>query len=92
MIHKLKSDVLKRFFNGEGVPVDLAVAKEWFQIASTQGYEQSQVKLQQIESIENDTALQQKQQQEQNNQQQQQQTDQQEKRSSRWSLSFFNKK
>lgn len=78
----------KRFFNGEGVPVDFAVAKEWFQIASTQGYEPSQAKLQQIESIENDTALQQKQQQQQN----QQQTDPQEKRSSRWSLNFFNKK
>ncbi|KAI8638518.1 hypothetical protein BD408DRAFT_405622 [Parasitella parasitica] len=87
------------FLIGEGVPVDLAVAKEWFQIASTHGYEPSQIKLQKIESIENGAGLkQQKQQQkdqppqQQQQQQQQQQTDLQEKRSSRWSLSFFNKK
>ncbi|CAO0792995.1 unnamed protein product [Mucor circinelloides] len=79
------------FLNGEGVPVDLAVAKEWFQIASTQGYELSQTKLQHIESIENEANLQQQQQQQQPSQPQPQ-TDQQEKRSSRWSLSFFNKK
>ncbi len=73
------------------MPVDLAVAKEWFQIASTQGYELSQTKLQHIESIENEANLQQQQQQQQPSQPQPQ-TDQQEKRSSRWSLSFFNKK
>lgn len=72
------------------MPVDLAVAKEWFQIASTQGYELSQTKLQHIESIENEANLQQQQQQQ--PPQPQPQTDQQEKRSSRWSLSFFNKK
>lgn len=70
------------------MPVDLAVAKEWFQIASTQGYELSQTKLQHIESIENEANLQQQQQQ----QPPQPQADQQEKRSSRWSLNFFNKK
>jgi TPR repeat protein len=62
--------------NGEGVPKDLAVAKEWFQIASTQGYEPSQSRLQQIELLDNNKKVQQ---------------DQQEKRSSRWSLNFFKK-
>ncbi|KAI7901446.1 uncharacterized protein BX663DRAFT_531864 [Cokeromyces recurvatus] len=72
------------FLHGEGVPNDLAVAKEWFQIASTQGYEPSQMKLQQIELLENNMiTLQQK---------QKQQEQPQEKRSSRWSLNFFNKK
>ncbi|ORE10206.1 hypothetical protein BCV72DRAFT_200284 [Rhizopus microsporus var. microsporus] len=74
------------FLHGEGVPKDLAVAKEWFQIASTHGYEPSQIKLQQISILE------------QNLLQQQREalangegTTNQEKRSSRWSLGFFRK-
>lgn len=34
------------------------MAKEWFQIASTQGYEPSQVKIQQISLLEQNTLLQ----------------------------------
>ncbi|KAI8085124.1 uncharacterized protein BX664DRAFT_338581 [Halteromyces radiatus] len=34
------------FLNGEGVPQDLAVAKEWFTMAEKQGYEPSRHKLQ----------------------------------------------
>ncbi|KAI9281579.1 hypothetical protein BY458DRAFT_499016 [Sporodiniella umbellata] len=74
------------FLHGEGVPKDLAVAKEWFQIASTQGYEPSQVKIQQISVFEENTLQKQK---SIVAEQQQQQT--QEKRSSRWSLGFFRK-
>ncbi|KAI8047685.1 uncharacterized protein B0P05DRAFT_359499 [Gilbertella persicaria] len=75
------------FLYGEGVPQDMAVAKEWFQIASTQGYEPSQIKLQHIEALESSSVLQQKRQQEEKTT-----TSEpvQEKRSSRWSLNFFN--
>lgn len=66
-----------RFLHGEGVPKDLAVAKEWFQIASTQGYEPSQTKIQQIDLIEANSAL-------------QKPVVEEKKQSSRWSLSFFN--
>ncbi|KAG1141793.1 hypothetical protein G6F37_009473 [Rhizopus arrhizus] len=75
------------FLHGEGVPRDLAVAKEWFQIASTQGYEPSQVKIQQISLLEQNTLLQK--QKDASNEDQQQ--EKQEKRSSRWSLGFFRK-
>lgn len=34
-----------RFLNGEGIPQDTAVAKEWFQIAAAQGYEPARQKL-----------------------------------------------
>lgn len=70
--------------NGEGVPKDIAVAKEWFQIAATQGYEPSQTKLQQIE-LENIAAIKKQQEQEQSTS-----STTEEKRTSRWSLSFFN--
>ncbi|RCH94620.1 LRP2 binding protein [Rhizopus stolonifer] len=77
------------FLHGEGVPKDLAIAKEWFQIASTQGYEPSQVKIQQISLLEENTLQKQKEAAAAAAAEQQQQT--QEKRSSRWSLGFFRK-
>ncbi|KAI8372166.1 hypothetical protein BD560DRAFT_395362 [Blakeslea trispora] len=76
------------FLYGEGVPQDMAVAKEWFQIASTQGYEPSLIKLQHIEALEGTSALQQQRQQ----QEEKAPEPAQEKRSSRWSLNFFNNK
>lgn len=75
----------KRFLHGEGVPKDLAVAKEWFQIASTQGYEPSQVKIQQIELLENNTAAAAV-----NTNNNHKQPVEEKKQTSRWSLSFFN--
>lgn len=84
-----------RFLHGEGVPKDLAVAKEWFQIAATQGYEPSQTKIQQITLLENNTALQEQQRQQHQRQQSSgsiASTTTEEKRSSRWSLGFFNNK
>lgn len=72
--------------HGEGVPKDIAVAKEWFQIAATQGYEPSQTKLQQISHLENNAAF--KKQQEAQEQGNTSTTE--EKRTSRWSLNFFN--
>lgn len=71
------SHINNRFLHGEGVPKDLAVAKEWFQIASTQGYEPSQTKIQQIDLLETNSAL-------------QKPTVEEKKQGSRWSLSFFN--
>lgn len=67
----------------------MAIAKEWFQIASTQGYEPSQVKIQQISLLEENTLQKQKEAAAAAAAEQQQQT--QEKRSSRWSLGFFRK-
>ncbi|KAI8989500.1 hypothetical protein BDB01DRAFT_887653 [Pilobolus umbonatus] len=68
------------FLHGEGVPKDLAVAKEWFQIAATQGYEPSQTKITQIAHLESSAVI-----------QQEKVPEHQEKRS-RWSLGFFNSK
>jgi TPR repeat protein len=76
-----------RFLHGEGVPKDIAVAKEWFQIASTQGYEPAQSMLQQLDVMERNAAAATA-----AAQQQESETPLNEKRTSRWSLGFFNKK
>ena len=82
--------------NGEGIPQDTAVAKEYFQIAASQGYESSRQKLQVLEISEqkkrsSQSSIQQQQQQIQAQQQAQQQQQQQKKSNNRWSISLFGK-
>ena len=40
------------FFAGEGVPSDVGKAKEWWQKAAAQGYENAQKKLEQLKELE----------------------------------------
>ena len=81
-----------RFLNGEGIPQDTAVAKEYFQIAASQGYESSRQKLQVLEFSEQKKRSSQSFMQQQQPQGQQSPPPQQQKKSNnRWSISLFGK-